>query len=99
MTAEHLLKRRERCRVTRTNGGLASASYVGARGYDLPTFVDVNLGLTGASKTFTILGGTENGQTFTVAQYAKAISTQASMLREESSVKSEYSALVLQVNR
>ncbi len=78
---------------------VASASFVGARGYDLPTFVDVNLGLTGASKTYTILGGAEDGQTFTVAQYAKAISTQASMLREESSVKSEYSALVLQVNR
>jgi hypothetical protein len=78
---------------------VASASFVGARGYNLPTFVDMNLALTGASKTYTILGGPENGQTFTVAQYAKAIASQPSMLREESSVTSEYSALVLQVNR
>lgn len=78
---------------------VASASFVGARGYNLPTFVDMNLALTGASKTYTILGGAENGQTFTVAQYAKAIASQPAMLREESSVKSEYSALVLQVNR
>lgn len=78
---------------------VASASFVGARGYDLPTFVDLNLALTGASKTYTILGGAENGQTFTVPQFAKFISTQPAMLREESSVKSEYSALVLQVNR
>ncbi len=78
---------------------VASASFVGARGYDLPTFVDLNLALTGASKTYTILGGAENGQSFTVAQYAKAISSQPAMLREESSVRSEYSALVLQVNR
>jgi hypothetical protein len=78
---------------------VASASFVGARGYDLPTFVDMNLAATGATKTYTILGGTENGQTFTVPQYAKFIASQASMLREESSVKSEYSALVLQVNR
>ncbi|HXL80290.1 MAG TPA: TonB-dependent receptor [Pyrinomonadaceae bacterium] len=78
---------------------VASASFVGARGYDLPTFVDVNQALTGASKTYTILGGNENGQSFTVAQFGKAIPTQPVMLREESSVKSEYSALVLQVNR
>jgi hypothetical protein len=78
---------------------VASASFVGARGYDLPTFIDVNLAPTGVNKTYTILGGAENGQSFTVPQYAKANASQASMLREESSVKSEYSALVLQVNR
>src|SRR6185312_6206862 len=78
---------------------VASASFVGARGYDLPTFIDVNLAPTGVNKTYTILGGFEDGQSFTVPQYAKANASQASLLREESSVKSEYSALVLQVNR
>ena len=78
---------------------VASVSFVGARGYDLPTFVDVNLAPTGVNKTYNIVGGPEDGQSFTVPQYAKAISTQPSMLREESSVKSEYSGLVFQVNR
>ncbi|MBA2705747.1 MAG: TonB-dependent receptor [Blastocatellia bacterium] len=78
---------------------VASVSFVGARGYDLPTFVDMNLAPTGVIKTYTIVGGPQDGTTFTVPQYAKAISSQPSMLREESSVKSEYSGLVFQVNR
>jgi hypothetical protein len=79
---------------------VASASFVGARGYNLPTFVDTNLRPTGTTKTYTVLGGFENGKTFTLPQYAIANTAFSSgLLREESSVKSEYSALVLQVNR
>ena len=78
---------------------VASASFVGARGYDLPTFLDVNNTPTGATRTFNIHGGSADGQSFTLPLYAKANTTLNSLLREESSVKSEYSALVLQINR
>ena len=40
-----------------------------------------------------------NGQSFTLPLYGKANAALPSILREESSVKSEYSALVLQINR
>jgi hypothetical protein len=78
---------------------VASASFVGARGYDLPTFVDVNFRPTGGTRTFNVYGGPLNGRSFTIPLYTKANANLPSMLREESSVKSEYSALVLQVNR
>ena len=78
---------------------VASASFVGARGYDLPTFIDLNLAPTGATRTFNIYGGPLNGQSFTIPLYARANAALPSILREESSVKSEYSALVVQVNR
>jgi hypothetical protein len=78
---------------------VASASFVGARGYNLPTFVDMNLRPLGTTKTYTVLGGFENGKTFTLPQYGIANAALGNLLREESSVKSEYSALVLQVNR
>jgi len=78
---------------------VVSASYVGSRGSHLPTFVDQNLAPTGATKTFTIIGGDANGQTFTLPLYAKANSALPSLLQEQSSVKSEYNALILQANR
>ncbi len=78
---------------------VASASFVGARGYDLPTFIDVNLFPTGVNKTYNVVGGFENGKQFTVPQLAVANAALPSLLREESSVRSEYSALVLQINR
>ncbi|MGI8835800.1 MAG: carboxypeptidase regulatory-like domain-containing protein [Pyrinomonadaceae bacterium] len=78
---------------------VASASFVGARGYDLPKFVDMNLRPLGTTRTYTVLGGFENGKTFTLPQYGIANTALGNLLREESSVRSEYSALVLQVNR
>jgi hypothetical protein len=78
---------------------VASASFVGARGYDLPTFIDVNLAPTGATRTFNIHGGSADGQSLTLPLYSKANTSLPSLFREESSVTSEYSALVLQVNR
>jgi hypothetical protein len=79
---------------------IASVSYVGARGTHLPTFVDQNLTPTGGSKTFTIYGGEANGQTFTLPQYTRAnTALPFSILEEQSSVKSEYNALIFQANR
>jgi hypothetical protein len=78
---------------------VVSASYVGSRGSHLPTFTDANLAPTGAIRTMSIIGGDANGQTFTLPLYARATTTLPSLLKEESSVKSEYNALILQANR
>jgi hypothetical protein len=79
---------------------VASVSYVGARGTHLPTFVDQNLAPTGTTRTFTIYGGDANGQKFTLPQYARAnTALPFSILEEQSSVKSEYNALIFQANR
>jgi hypothetical protein len=78
---------------------VASISYVGSLGRHLPTFVDMNLAATGTTRTFTIFGGDANGQTFTLPQYARANAALPSLLQEQSSVKSEYNAMILQVNR
>jgi hypothetical protein len=78
---------------------VVSASYIGSKGRHLPTFVDTNLAPTGASTTFTVYGGDFNGQTFTLPQYARANAALPSLIEEESSVESDYNALVLQANR
>jgi hypothetical protein len=78
---------------------VASASYVGSRGSQLPTWVDVNLAPTGALRTWTIFGGDLNGQAVTLPLYARANTALPSILKEESSVNAEYNALILQVNR
>jgi hypothetical protein len=79
---------------------VASISYVGARGSHLPTFVDQNLTPTGGFKTFTIYGGDANGQTFTLPLYTRGnTALPFSILEEQSSVKSEYNAMILQANR
>lgn len=76
-----------------------SVSYLGSRGSHLPTFVDVNLAPTGTTRTFTVYGGVFDGQVFTLPLYTKANSALPSLLQFQSSVKSEYNALVLQANR
>ncbi len=78
---------------------VVSISYLGSKGYHLPTYVDQNLAPTGASRTFTAIGGVFDGQTFSVPQYAKAVSALPSLLQFQSSVKTNYNALVLQANR
>ena len=90
-----------------------SVSYIGSRGLSLPTFFDLNNVLcstlplpitgacpTGVNTTYTLSGGPLNGQTFTLPQYNRvpAIGNQA-RTRIQSTVKSEYNALVLQLNR
>ena len=91
-----------------------SVSYVGSLGRNLPTFFDLNnvscsslatpfpAGScpNGTLATFTLSGGPLDGQTFTVPQYARfpAIGSQA-RTRIQSTVKSEYNALIFQANR
>lgn len=84
-----------------TKNTVASISYVGSKGSKLPTFVDQNLRLTGATRTFTVYGGDLNGLTYTLPLLARANTTtlNQSLLEEQSSVKSEYNALILQANR
>ena len=91
-----------------------SVSYIGSLGRNLPTFFDLNnvpcetLGppyptgscANGNNATFLFSGGPLNGQTVTLRQYGRVptIGNQA-RTRIQSTVKSEYNALVLQVNR
>lgn len=78
---------------------VVSVSYLGSLGRNLPTFVDQNFNpIPTAIRTFSINGGPLAGQTFTLPAYSRAFGTQA-ITQIESSVKSEYNALVLQANR
>jgi hypothetical protein len=76
-----------------------SVSYVGSRGSDLPTFVDVNLTSAGTTKNYLVVGGPQDGLAFTLGQYKRANTALPSLLQEQSSVRSEYNALILQANR
>ncbi len=78
---------------------VVSASYIGSLGRNLPTFIDQNLVRTGASTAFTIVGGPNDGQTFSLPQATRANTAFQQLTRIESSVESEYNALVLQANR
>ena len=78
---------------------VVSASYIGSLGRNLPTFIDQNLVRTGASTNFTIVGGPNAGQTFSLPQATRANTAFQQLTRIESSVTSEYNALVLQANR
>jgi len=79
---------------------VVSVSYIGSLGRDLPTFVDQNLVRTGASATFNVVGGPLDGQTFSLPLAARFPGAGTSALTQiQSSVKSEYNALVLQANR
>lgn len=76
---------------------VVSVSYIGSLGRNLPTFVDQNYRQTGTN-TFTVYGGDQNGVTFQLPLYSRVTGTSA-LTRIESSVKSEYNALVFQANR
>jgi hypothetical protein len=76
---------------------VVSISYIGSLGRSLPTFVDQNYRQTGTN-TFTVYGGELNGTTFQLPLYSRVTGTNA-LTRIESSVKSEYNALVFQANR
>ncbi|CAN5445178.1 TonB-dependent receptor [soil metagenome] len=78
---------------------VASVSYIGSLGRNLPTFVDQNLVQTGTSTTYSIVGGPNDGQTFTLPQRTRANTAFQQLTQIQSSVTSEYNALVLQVNR
>ena len=79
-----------------------SVSYIGSLGRSLPTFFDMNneLNPTTPSLTYTLSGGPFDGQTFTLPQYRRVPGTGGqSMTRIQSTVKSEYNALVFSFNR
>lgn len=78
---------------------IASVSYVGSLGRNLPTFIDQNLVRTGNTATYTIVGGPRNGQTFSLPTATRANTSFQQLTQIQSSVKSEYNALVLQLNR
>jgi hypothetical protein len=77
---------------------VVSVSYIGSLGRSLPTFVDLNWQQTGATTTFTIYGGDRNLQTFQLPFYSR-VSGINPMTQIQSTVKSEYNALVFQLNR
>ncbi len=78
-----------------------SASYLFSLGRKLPTFVDRNLGVPNETRIFPVVGGPLNGQSATVQMFptARPITTFAQITEIQSSVKSQYNALVLQANR
>lgn len=78
---------------------VVSVSYIGSLGRNLPTFVDQNLARTGASVTYSLINGPLGGQTFTLPQATRANTAFQQLTRIESTVKSEYNALVIQANR
>lgn len=78
---------------------VASISYLGSLGRNLPTFVDQNFNSTPTSiRSYTVNDGAFAGRTFTFPNYSRVIGSQA-ITEIQSSVKSEYNALVFQVNR
>lgn len=76
-----------------------SISYIGSTGRYLPTFVEQNITPTGGSRTFNVYGGEFNGRFFNLPLYTRANTALPSLLQFQSSVKSQYHALVLQGNR
>ncbi|MFZ0063464.1 MAG: hypothetical protein WAL47_15635, partial [Pyrinomonadaceae bacterium] len=77
-----------------------SASALMSLGRRLPTFVDVNLAFPTASTTFSIVGGDFAGQTITVPRFTTRLNNGFNVVTEvRSSIKSEYEALILQLNR
>ncbi len=79
---------------------VVSVSFIGSLGRNLPTFYDLNNELTG-NRTYAVNGGPFGGQTFTLPRYSRfggAIGTQ-SLTRIQSTVKSQYEALVFAFNR
>jgi hypothetical protein len=80
---------------------VVSASYLFSFGRRIPQFVDLNLPLPTTTRTYTVIGGTLDGQSFTTPFFAGArpISNAAAIIEVQSTSKSRYHALVLQANR
>lgn len=77
-----------------------SASYIGSSGKNLPTFFDLNFQRTGQT-AFNVVGGPFDGQNFTLPLYGRVIGgpNGPALTRIQSTVESEYNALVFQANR
>ncbi len=86
---------------------VVSVSYIGSLGRSLPTFYDLNYqrSQTTPSNNFTVVNGPFNGQAFSVPNYVRVVlnpgstTNGPSLTRIQSTVKSEYNALVFQANR
>jgi hypothetical protein len=77
-----------------------SVSYVGSLGRSLPTFYDMNNRLSGTSTTYKVVGGPFDGREFTLPQYQRVIGGgNQNMTRIQSTVKSQYDALIFSFNR
>ncbi len=77
-----------------------SASYLFSLGTNLPTFVDRNLGVPTETRSFGVVGGPYAGQTVTIPIFPTVRPFTGAQITEiQSSVKSQYNALVLQANR
>jgi len=91
-----------------TRNMVFSASYLFTAASRLPAFVDLNLPPPTATKTYVISGGPQDGTTFTVPFFlsygttsttTRPITNFASIIDMESISKSNYNALVLQLQR
>lgn len=83
------------------NNTAVSASYLLSIGRKLPTFYDRNLNRPTDTQTYTVSGGPFSGQSFTIPVFRGARpNTSFGVLTEiASNVRSDYNAMVLQVNR
>ncbi len=79
---------------------VASVSFLVSLGRRLPTFVDINLAQPTQFTPYTVVGGDLNGQVFRFPRFtARPNSTFGRMTEIRSSIKSEYEALMLQLQR
>ena len=79
---------------------VASVSILASLGRRLPTFVDTNLVFPTQATPFTVVGGDLNGQVFRFPRYTARPNANFGRITEiRSTIKSEYEALVLQLNR
>ncbi|MDT7605035.1 MAG: hypothetical protein QOF61_3032 [Acidobacteriota bacterium] len=79
---------------------VVSASYIMSAGRHLPTFVDVNLAFPTAITTLPFSGGPLDGQTLSVPRFTARLNNAFNAIVEaRSSIKSDYNALVLQLQR
>ncbi|PYS99846.1 MAG: hypothetical protein DMF63_10145 [Acidobacteria bacterium] len=79
-----------------------SVSYIGSLGRKLPSFFDLNNEINPATPTttYTVSGGPFDGQTFTLPLYRRVPGAGGqAMTRIQSTTKSQYDALVFQMNR
>ena len=91
-----------------TKNTVVSASWLMTEANKLPSFIDLNLPPPTSTKTYTILGGPRDGFSFTVPYFVSYVASSAqarpitnfnSIIDMESLSKSNYNAMVLQIQR
>lgn len=79
---------------------VASVSLLVSLGRRLPTFVDTNLAFATQATRYTVVGGDRDGQVFVFPRFTVRPNSNFGRITEiRSTIKSEYEALVLQLNR